>query len=85
VEYSIKKKRNKVIIRAHKHGSWCSHVKGEILATITDTENGYIAHFPSFSSAQQDNYVCLDYSEADYLLHALGRFMLVEKQKGKTK
>lgn len=85
MEYSIKKKRNKVIIRAHKHGSWCSHVKGEILATITDTENGYIAHFPSFSSAQQDNYVCLDYSEADYLLHALGRFMLVEKQKGKTK
>ncbi len=84
MEYSIKKKRNKVIIRAHQRGMWSSHVKGEILATVTDTENGYIAHFPSFSSAQQDNYVCLDYSEADYLLHALGRFMLVEKQKGKA-
>ncbi len=84
MEYSIKKKRNKVIIRAHKWGQWSSHVKGEILATVTDTENGYIAHFPSFNSACQDNYVCLDYSEADYLLHALGRFMLAQEQKGKV-
>lgn len=84
MEYSIKKKRNKVIIRAHRHGMWSQHVKGEILASVRDTGNGYIAHFPSFSSAQQDNYVCLDYSEADYLLHALGRFMLVQEQKGKV-
>jgi phage FluMu gp28-like protein len=37
------------------------------LATVNDTENGYIFHFPSYCSTQQDNFICIDYSEADYI------------------
>lgn len=39
----------------------------DVLCRIEDTGNGYIAYFPSYSSAIQDNYICMDYSEADYL------------------
>jgi len=39
----------------------------DILCTIDDTNNGYIAYIPSYSSSMQDNYICMDYSEADYL------------------
>jgi len=51
------------------YGGYNSNV--ETLCKLDDTGNGYIAYFPSYSSAIQDNYICLDYSEADYLLKAL--------------
>lgn len=38
-----------------------------VLSSVTDTENGYIFFFPSHSSCEQDNYVCIDYAEADYM------------------
>lgn len=42
-----------------------SHV--DVLSTVSDTGNGFIFHFPSHSSTEQDNYVCVDYAEADYI------------------
>lgn len=39
----------------------------DVLSTVRDTENGYIFFFPSHSSCEQDNYVCIDYAEADYM------------------
>lgn len=41
------------------------------LARLEDTGNGYICKFYSHQSTRQDNYICLDYDEAEYLLHAL--------------
>jgi hypothetical protein len=38
-----------------------------LLAKMTDTGNGYIFKFPSHSSVYQDHYVCIDYSEAEYI------------------
>jgi hypothetical protein len=37
------------------------------LCELTDTGNGYIAHFPSYSNTIQDNYICMGYDEAEYL------------------
>lgn len=39
----------------------------DVLCRIENTGNGYIAYFPSYSNSKQDNYICLDYCEADYL------------------
>ena len=39
----------------------------DILCSLQDTGNGYIAHFPSHASHTQDNYICMGYDEADYL------------------
>lgn len=39
----------------------------EVLCHITDTGNGFIANFPSYSSCHQENYICMNYAEADYL------------------
>ena len=41
--------------------------ENEVEAILTDTQNGYICKFPSFNSVSQDYYVCLDYSQAEYL------------------
>ena len=41
--------------------------ENEVEAILTDTQNGYICKFPSFNSISQDYYVCLDYSQAEYL------------------
>ncbi len=41
------------------------------LLKMTDTGNGYICKFPAYSSCYQDNYICLDYDEAEYLYLAL--------------
>lgn len=43
------------------------------LCKLTDTGNGYIAKFPSHSNCFQDQYVCLDYDEAEYLYLALSK------------
>lgn len=44
---------------------YCSNVG--LLSSVKDTENGYIFYFPSYSSANQENYVCIDYAEAEYM------------------
>jgi hypothetical protein len=45
-----------------------------LLCTVENTGNGYIAHFPSHSSARQDYYVCLDYAQAHDLILGLSAF-----------
>lgn len=47
-------------------------IAGHTVLKLTDTRNGYIAKFPAYHSTDQDNYVCLDYSEARLLWKALG-------------
>lgn len=46
-------------------GGYASNV--DTLCVLTDTGNGYIAYFPTYNSIDQDNYICMNYSEADYL------------------
>lgn len=46
-----------------------------VLCHLSDTGNGYIAKFPSHSSVHQDNYLCMDYAEAEYLRLALTEMM----------
>ena len=55
---------------------YADHV--DILCTLQDTGNGYIAHFPSYSSVEQDNYICMSYAEADYLRKMLTYIMKVK-------
>lgn len=42
-----------------------------LLAKCTNTGNGYIFKFPSYSVVQQDNYICLDYCEAEYIMQIM--------------
>ena len=51
------------------HEGYCSDVG--LLCAVQDSGNGYIFHFPSYSSAEQENYICMDYAEADYVLKLL--------------
>jgi hypothetical protein len=53
----------------YAHQGYCSNV--DLLCKVLDSGNGYIFHFPSYSSAEQENYICMDYSEADYVLKLL--------------
>jgi hypothetical protein len=55
------------IVSAHKG----YNADVDVLCKVTDTGNGYIAYFPTYSSVIQDNYICMDYAEADYLFKAL--------------
>lgn len=38
-----------------------------LLCKLEDTGNGFIAYFPSYTSVEQDNYICMDYAEAEYI------------------
>jgi hypothetical protein len=40
---------------------------GRRLAKLRDTGNGFIIKVDSWTNCDQDNYICLDYSEAEYL------------------
>ena len=53
---------------------YAPHVVGKPLARMTDTENGLIFKFPSFVSTQQTNYICMSYSEADYIRQLLNTY-----------
>lgn len=55
---------------------------GRVLAKVTDSGNGFICKFPSWTSVRQDNYVCLGYDEAAYLLKALKHFDFLEQDDG---
>jgi hypothetical protein len=65
--YEIKSKDN---VTKAKSVSGFSH-NDETLAKCTNTGNGFIFKFPAWSSVYQDNYVCLDYAEADYIRNIL--------------
>ncbi len=58
------------VIKVKSAQGYCIPAESTLLK-LTDTGNGYIVKFPTYSSVKQDNYVCLDYSEADYLFKAL--------------
>lgn len=70
IEHTVKRKGDKVIVRAAR--GYCDHV--DKLCEITDTDNGYKVKFNSSSSTQQDIYLSLDYAQAEYLFLALGEF-----------
>lgn len=50
------------------------HPSTDVLCTVENTGNGYIAHFPSHSDMRQDHYVCLDYDQAHDLILGLSAF-----------
>lgn len=47
---------------------------GQTSVELTNTGNGYIAHFPAHNCTTQDYYVCLDYAQAYDLVLALSAF-----------
>ena len=49
--------------------------ENKLLCKIKDTGNGFIAKFPSWIASHQDNYICMDYSEAEYLVAGLTELM----------
>ena len=69
MDYTVKIKEDKVKIIASS--GYYGHITGKSLATMKDTGNGYIIKFKSFSSVKQDNYLCMDYSESEYLYSLL--------------
>ena len=68
---TVRRKDNVVRVKARS-----GYNKGVgLLCRLKDTGNGYIAKFPSHSSVEQDNYLCMDYAEASYLYAALGAML----------
>ena len=66
-------RKNKVVqIIADK--GYCPEIQGKVICKLTNTGNGFIAKFKSHTSSIQDNYVCLDYAEAEILHKALHVF-----------
>jgi hypothetical protein len=53
------------------------------LLTLTDTGNGLVSLYHSCASYKQDNYICLDYAEAEYLYYAIGEALKLRKKKAK--
>jgi hypothetical protein len=53
------------------------------LLTLADTGNGLVSLCHSYASYKQDNYVCLDYAEAEYLYYAIGEALKLRKKKAK--
>jgi len=45
--------------------------EGSTIAKMTDTGNGYIFKFPAHSCIYQDNYVVIDYEDAEYIYKLL--------------
>lgn len=65
--------RRGTVTRVVAGRGYLSHVRRKALLVLNDTGNGYIARFPSHSSAEQDGYACLDYAQAHSLWLALSR------------
>lgn len=70
--YSVKKEITAKVVIKTRDGFVD---KNRNLCVVEDTGNGYIAQFPSFTSTQQDSYVCLDYEQAEYLMQAIAEFL----------
>jgi hypothetical protein len=66
----VKKKDDVVKIKSD-----ASYVEdNKLLMKITDTGNGFICHSPSWNCLDQDNYICMDYSQAHLIYVALKEF-----------
>ncbi len=59
----IEKHDDVVFLRAGK--GYNEHV--DLVCSLRNTGNGYIAFFPSHANHTQDNFICMNYAEADYL------------------
>ncbi len=55
------------------------------LLTLTNTGNGFVSVHHSYQSYKQDNYICLDYDEAEYLYYAIGEALRLRKKKAKKR
>jgi hypothetical protein len=72
VETSYIKEKDKVL----KLKSGAGYIESDRnLAKLTDTGNGYVFKSYSWTSCKQHNYICMDYSEAHYLLKLLAKAM----------
>ena len=71
-EYKIKRKDNVVRVKDVSEGFID---KTATVCKVVDNGNGYTVKFCSMSSYEQDIYMSLDYSQADYLRHALNKFL----------
>lgn len=59
----------------HKVVAKCGYNPGvDLLCKMKDTGNGYIFKFPSYNSVQQENYICMDYDEAEYIWQILDEY-----------
>jgi hypothetical protein len=70
-EETVIRKGNKSIVKAVGR-DYHPHI--DVLCSVKDTGNGYIAKFKSYSSCHQDHYVCLDYAQAYDLILGLSAF-----------
>jgi hypothetical protein len=70
-EETVVRKGNKSFVKAVGK-DYYPHI--DVLCSVKDTGNGYIAKFPSHSSCYQDYYVCLDYAQARDLILGLSAF-----------
>jgi len=51
-----------------------NHLLDTAACEVTDTGNGFIIKFPAHNSTVQDYYVCLDYVQANYMIHGMSAF-----------
>lgn len=65
-------KRKGDVVKIKSDASYVQDNK--LLMKVIDTGNGFIAHNPSWSCLNQDNYIVMDYSEAHYIYTALKAF-----------
>ena len=49
-------------------------LRGTVACEVTDTGNGFILKFPAYNCTVQDYYVCLDYAQANYMIHGMAAF-----------
>ena len=54
--------------------SWNPEYQGKTVAKVTDTGNGYIFKFPSYNCVCQTEYICMNYSEAAFILRLLKEY-----------
>lgn len=70
-EYTHEVKEKSTGLKLIAGKGYASDVQNKALAKLKDTGNGYIFKIPAFTSTQQDNYLCMDYSEAEYVYELL--------------
>lgn len=63
IEQIVEGDEDELLLKAK--GGYSSHV--DVLASVKNTGNGFIFHFPSYSCTAQENYICMGYDEAEYI------------------
>jgi hypothetical protein len=65
----VKVNEDKTVVKIKSDTSYTQDNK--LLMKITDTGNGFICYSPSWTCLEQDDYICMDYSQAHYIFVAL--------------